>query len=219
MTALHWEAITPLMRQVMATLGQSDLAARFYLAGGTALALQIGHRRSIDLDLFSPTDEVRTDMHLQALRALRSFQPAIVEQEWGNLLLVIESADGSLHVGFFGYGYRLLEATQAAEGLPLAGLTDIGLMKLDALASRASRKDFYDLYALAQHIPLRDLLDRAPLKYPEVRDFEAMAVRYMAYFDRADQEAEPVLLQRMDWEAIKAFFRAQARQIGRGWLA
>jgi hypothetical protein len=218
MTMLHWETVTPLMRKVIATLGHSDLADRFYLAGGTALALQLGHRRSIDLDLFSATDEVRTEMHLQALRTLRTFQPLLVEQEWGNLLLVVESAEESLHVGFFGHGCRLLEPTVPAEGLPLASLVDIGLMKLDALASRASRKDFYDLHALSQHISLRDLLDRAPLKYPNTRDFEAMVVRHIAYFERADQEAEPLLLQEMDWEEIKAFFRGQARQIGRAWL-
>ncbi|MBN1583851.1 MAG: nucleotidyl transferase AbiEii/AbiGii toxin family protein [Anaerolineae bacterium] len=218
MTALHWETITPLMRQVMTTLGQSDLAGRFYLAGGTALALQLGHRRSIDLNMFSATAEVRPETHRQALNVLRSFQPDIVEQEWGNLLLVIETAAESLHVGFFGYGYRLLEPTVPADGLPLAGLIDIGLMKLDALASRASRKDFYDLYALAQRIPLRDLFAQAPAKYPNVRDFEAMVVRYMAYFDRADQEAEPILFDKIGWEEVKAFFRDQARQIGRAWL-
>jgi len=214
MTELHWQTVTPLMREVLRTVGKSDLCPRFYLAGGTALALQLGHRRSIDLDFFSATDEVRPEMHRQALRVLESFGPTIVEQAWGNLLLLVQN----LHVGFFGYGCALLATPSLAEGVPMASVTDIGLMKLDALATRASRKDFYDLYAIAQRVPLRDLLDLAPTKYPLVRDFEALVVRYMAYFDRAEQEQPPLMLEAVDWSTVKEFFREQAVELGRRWL-
>jgi hypothetical protein len=214
MTELRWETVTPLMREVLQTVGRSELCPRFYLAGGTALALQLGHRRSVDLDFFSETDEVRPEMHRQAVQVLKTFRPTIVEQAWGNLLLLIES----LRVGFFGYGYPLIAPPALAEGVPLASLTDIGLMKMDAIVTRASRKDFYDLYAIARHIPLRTLLDRAPVKYPSVRDFEAMVVRTMVYFDRADQEEPLPLLQVVDWETMKTFFREQAVALGRKWL-
>ena len=211
---LYGQTITPQMRDVMQTIGQSDLVPRFYLAGGTALALQLGHRRSVDLDFFSETDEVRHEMHLQVLRTLRKFHPTLVEQEWGNLVLAVEN----LHIGFFGYGYKLLANTVDVEGVPLAGLPDIGLMKLDALAYRASRKDFYDLYFVARHIALRELLEMAPTKYPHNRDFEALAVRYMAYFDHAEQESPLELLVDVEWETVKAFFREQAKTLGRQWL-
>jgi predicted nucleotidyltransferase component of viral defense system len=214
MTEWHWETVTPPMRAIMQIVGQSDLSTRFYLAGGTALALQLGHRRSIDLGFFSEVDEVRPEMHRQVLGVLEACQPLVVEQAWGNLLLLVQD----LHVGFFGYGYRLVAPLLQLEGLSLASVTDIGLMKLDALATRASRKDFYDLYAIAQRISLRDLLDLAPAKYPSVRDFEAMVVRTMVYFDRAEQEAPPALFQMVEWEAVKAFFREQAVVLSRGWL-
>lgn len=215
MTNLYWEIITPLMRDVLRMVGQSDLCPRFYLAGGTALALQLRHRRSLDLDFFSETDEVRPDMHLRALRVLKKFRPAIVEQAWGNLLFVIND---DLRVGFFGYGYKLVAPVVPAGGVPLASLMDIGLMKMDAVATRASRKDFYDLYAIAQHIPLRDLLDWAPIKYPFNRDFEAQVVRYLVYFDRAEQEEPLLLLQEVAWSTVKAFFRERALSLSRGWL-
>jgi len=89
MTGLHWETAGPLMRDVMRTVGVSDLCPRFYLAGGTALALQLGHRRSVDLDFFSQTDEVRPQMHRRALQVLGDWGPLVVEQAWGNLVLVI----------------------------------------------------------------------------------------------------------------------------------
>jgi len=214
MTDLRWETITPLMRQVLQAVGRSNLRLRFYLAGGTALALQLGHRQSVDLDFFSETDEVRPETHRQVVQVLKAFQPVVVEQAWGNLLLVVEN----LRVGFFGYSYPLVAPPALAEGVPLASLTDIGLMKMDAVATRASRKDFHDLYAITRHISLRALFDLAPTKYPSVRDFEAMVVRAMVYFDRADQEEALLLLQPVDWEIVKAFFREQAVALGKGWL-
>jgi len=217
MIDLHWKTVTPLMREVLRTVGQSDLCPRFYLAGGTALALQLGHRRSVDLDFFSQTDEVRPEMHWQALQVLKDFRPTIVEQVWGSLLFVTPD---DLRVGFFGYGYPLLAPTVSAERVPLASLIDIGLMKMDAIATRASRKDFHDLYAIVHlgNIPLRDLLDLAPTKYPFVRDFAALVIRYLVYFDRADQEAPVPLLHDVAWNTVKAFFREQALALGRGWL-
>jgi len=212
---LYWEAITDPMRQVLHLLGQSELVPRFYLAGGTALALQLGHRRSVDLDFFSETDEVGPATHLEVLRALSALGPTVVEQVWGNLLLVLQD---DLHVGLFGYGYPLLERTVLAEGVPLASLADIGLMKLDTLATRASRKDFCDLFFIAQRISFRELFDLAPHKYPHVRDFESMVVRYMAYFYRADEEAPLHLHGDVEWETVKAFFRQQAALLGRRWL-
>ena len=213
MTSLHWEMVTPFMRQVLRVVGQSTLCPRFYLAGGTALALQLGHRRSADLDFFSESDEVRPETHREVLAVLKPFQPTIVEQEWGNLLLLLTE----LRVGFFSYGYKLLQPTTDAEGVPLAGLLDLGLMKLDALATRATRKDFCDLYFLAQVLPLRELLDAAPHKYPTHRDFESRVVRHLAYFDRADQEEPVSLVQEVSWEEIKAFFRRQAICLARRW--
>jgi hypothetical protein len=199
----------------MQVIGSSDLVPNFYLAGGTALALQLGHRRSVDLDFFTEVDAVRPSTHRHILSTLENLRPTVVEQEWGNLLLVIDD----LHVGFFSYGYGLVAPTRQADGVPLAGLADIGLMKLDALASRGSRKDFCDLYFVAQRVSLRALFDLAPTKYPTIRDFEAMVVRYMADFDRADQETPLPLLQDVDWETIKTYFRRQAVLLGRRWLA
>jgi hypothetical protein len=126
--ALHWETITPSMRQVLQAIGRSSLCPRFYLAGGTALALQLGHRCSVDLDLFSATDPVSPETHREAEFVLASLYPSIIESTWGNLVLLV----GDLRVGFFSYGYPLLAASGDADGVPLASLVDLGLMKLDA---------------------------------------------------------------------------------------
>jgi hypothetical protein len=212
---LHWEVVSPFARGVLASLGASAIADRFYLAGGTALALQLGHRISEDLDLFSATDEVDPPTHAKVVTALRRYSPVIVENEWGNLVLLLDG----LRTGFFHYGYPVLATPACAEGVPLASLLDVGLMKLDAIAGRASRKDFFDLYAIAQTLPLSRLLDEAPRKYPQHRDFEAYVVRHLAYFDQAERDTEPVLLCEMDWAGVKEFFRQQAQVLARQWLS
>jgi hypothetical protein len=105
-----------------------------------------------------------------------------------------------------------------AEGVHLAATADIGLMKLDALLGRASRKDFYDLYAICQRIPLRELLNLAPQKYPDARDFEAQVVKRLVFFERAEQEETPSLIEAVSWEELKTFFRQQVSIISRTWL-
>jgi hypothetical protein len=89
---VHWEVITPQMRDLLRFIGQQPFAGRFYLAGGTALALRLGHRRSIDLDFFSTTDQVLRDTRQEILRALALLSPQALEDVDGNLLL-FENAD------------------------------------------------------------------------------------------------------------------------------
>jgi len=210
---IYWETITPQMRQVMTAFCRTEIGARFYLAEGTALALQIGHRRSVDLDFFSPTEDIPAVR--ETLRsALAPFDPLLAEASWGNLVFLAQG----VRVGFYGYGYPMVAPLVRVEGVPLAGVEDIGLMKLDALQARASRKDFYDLYVICQKIPLRRLLDLAPKKYPDSRDFEMQVVKRLTYFERAEGEAPLSLLWEIPWEAVRDFFRQQAVEIGRTWL-
>ena len=105
-----------------------------------------------------------------------------------------------------------------AEGIALASVADIGLMKLDALLARASRKDFHDLYIICQRMTLRELLDLAPRKYPSVRDFEAQVTRHMLMFERAEQETPVPLIEQVAWQTVKDWFQGQAKIIGSSWL-
>jgi hypothetical protein len=137
-----------------------------------------------------------------------------LEDADGNLLLRL----ADLRVGFFGYGYPLLASTDSVEGVAVAALVDIGMMKLDALISRGSRKDFYDLYVIAQTIPLPDLLALGRTKYPYARDFELMAVESLVLFENADRDLQPQMLLDLPWSAVRAFFIAQAQQLGNHWF-
>ena len=213
MSAIHWETISPTMREIMTAFGKNQIAEHFYLAGGTALALQIGHRRSVDLDFFSPDLDIPSVV--EPLRAtLDKFSPILADSAWGNLVFVAEQ----VRIGFYGYGYPLIEPYVRVEGVSLASLTDIGLMKLDALLARASRKDFHDLYAICQRMPLQSLLDVAQQKFSHVRDFQAQAVRHLVYFEHAEQETPLPLIEDVAWSHVKEFFQNQAKELGTSWL-
>lgn len=213
MTELFWNTITENMKFVLNGFSQSEIGKHFYLAGGTALALQLGHRRSVDLDLFSPTEDI--PMIRPGLEeTLASFNATLADSSWGNLVYLVNN----VRVGFYGYGYELVGSLIENEGLRLASIEDIALMKLDTLLSRAARKDFYDLYFISQTIPLKQLLDLAPQKYPSVRDFEVQVVKRLAFFENAENEADPPLLEPVTWQTVKEYFILQVKELGQDWL-
>lgn len=211
---VYWQVVTPTMRELLRFIGRQPFAERFYLAGGTALALRLGHRISVDLDFFSATDDITRPTRQEILAALAALSPQALEAVDGNLLLEVSG----LHVGFFGYGYPLLEPTDSIEDLAIASLVDVGLMKLDALISRGSRKDFYDLYIIAQQITLPTLLGLGETKYPYARDFKLMAVESLVLFENADRDVQPTMLIDVTWEEVRQFFIDQAQTLGDTWF-
>ncbi len=214
MSRYYWNTITPEMHSVFAGFAKNKLSKEFYLAGGTALALQLGHRLSVDLDFFSATQD-NIPALVEPLRyALKEFSPILSDSSWGNLVFLANN----VRVGFYGYGYEMVKPLLQAEGIALASVEDIALMKLDALLSRASRKDFHDLYAICQRISLRELLALAPRKYPSIRDFEAQVARHMIAFERAEAESPVPLIEQVEWGTAKEWFREQAKIIGKSWL-
>lgn len=213
MISLFWNTVTNDMREVLTGFTQTDLAAKFYLAGGTALSLQIGHRQSVDLDFFSPTEDVPS-IRAGLEKALAPFHGILVDSSWGNLVFLVNG----VRVGFYGYGFPLVAPLAEDGTIRLASVQDIALMKLDAMLSRAARKDFYDLYFICQRIPLQQLLDLAPRKYVSVRDFETQTVKRLVYFENAESESDPILLSAVSWQNVKNFFIEQAKKIEQGWL-
>ncbi len=213
MSNVHWNTITENMRQILIEFFQSESGSRFYLAGGTALSLQIGHRLSVDLDFFSPTEDIPS-IRAKLESALTPFQTMLADSSWGNLVFLAND----VRVGFYGYGFPLVAPIIEREGIRLAPIEDIALMKLDAMLSRAARKDFYDLYFVCQTIKLKYLFEKSLTKFPSVRDFEAQTTKRLVYFENAENESEPFLLEEVSWQAVKEFFTNQAKEIEQSWL-
>ena len=92
------------------------------------------------------------------------------------------------------------------------------LGKLDAVAGRGTRKDFYDLYFIASRIPLDELFARSGDKYPESRGFGMRVLTALVDFHIADQQDEPTMLQSVEWDQVMTFFLAEARRLGQEWF-
>jgi predicted nucleotidyltransferase component of viral defense system len=211
---VHWNTVSDEMRAAFAWLAVQTFLSRFYLAGGTALALRLGHRRSVDLDFFSASDELLDPSRREIISAFEHAGGVLIENAPGNLVLELKG----VRTGFFSYGYALLNELDNAEGLPVASLLDGGLMKIDAIIGRGSRKDFYDLYEVLKHIPLEILLTQASTKYPHYRDFAMLALENLVLFDKADRERQPDLVTLYPWYEVRAFFIAEAKRLVNRWF-
>jgi Nucleotidyl transferase AbiEii toxin, Type IV TA system len=214
LTSPHWETVTTEMRELLKWVGQQDFISPFYLAGGTALTLQMGHRKSVDLDFFSQTDEVHERTRQRIIRAIAERDGQVIENVDGNLVLLVDD----VRVGFFSYGYKLLEPFEQLENVNVASMLDIGLMKLDAVIGRGSRKDFFDLYVIAEQYPLEELLQAGARKYPTSRDFALMAVESFILFENAERDVQPELMIDVTWEEVREYFNKQARALADKWF-
>jgi hypothetical protein len=134
------------------------LLNEFNLAGGTALALQIGHRISIDLDFFGNTT---VDFDLLKLDISASYN-FTVEHNTRNIL--IGFIDG-IKVDFVRYKYSLIRPPVIDQDIRMLSIEDIGCMKLAAITGRARKRDFFDLYFILREISLKELLDLYVVKY------------------------------------------------------
>jgi len=184
----------------------------FYLAGGTALALQIGHRISTDLDWFSSISLLLASEREQIRQALTLIgDPKIAAEEDGQLHVQFVGTD----VSFLYQHHPLLFPTVAYQGLNLASPADIGLMKLAAVNSRGTRRDFVDLYCLRETAPLEQLLELAKEKYADRPSFLAVTARALAYFEDAEQQPMPQMLQKVKWAEVRAYCERAAHQLAR----
>jgi hypothetical protein len=178
-------------------------AGDFYLAGGTALALQLGHRISLDLDLFSAKNALGTGQRQAFLDVLKASGP----------LKIKEVKDGTCHldlggtsVSLFHYAYPTLDRPLSWRGLDLASLEDIAAMKLSAVLGRGSKKDFVDLHELCRRLGVDRVMTTAGRKFPLHADFPLQAARALLYFEDAEKEPMPRMLGSASWEDVKSYF-------------
>jgi hypothetical protein len=215
LATLYWEAVPPGTQRILYVLGQMPIIRQFYLAGGTALALRLGHRISQDFDLFANVDTFDDILRGSIVEALREEHPVDVLQD--SVMGLILNVEGQ-SVSLFGYCYPLLAPADLVNNIQVASMLDIGLMKLDAIAGRGMRKDFYDLYFIVPHIPLDELFEGSSEKYSQSGKFGMRVLTALVDFDIADQQDEPVMLQSVDWDQVRRFFVAEARRLGQTWF-
>ena len=205
----YTDGLTAPQLEVLKILGSVISPRHFYLGGGTALAIFLRHRRSLDLDWFTQERFLDPMSFAQELRDSNiSFQTD--QTAPGTLHGRVEG----VHVSFLEFRYPLLSPLVHWDeiGVHLASLDDLACMKLSAIAQRGSKKDFYDVFTLCQvHRPLKQMLELYIKKF-SVSDIGPVLYG-LVYFDDADVERDPLLLQDIQWTGVKQAFQDWVKTI------
>jgi predicted nucleotidyltransferase component of viral defense system len=174
---------------------QKEYLNSFVLVGGTALALQLGNRESIDLDMFSTADFSSNEV-LSSL--LNDYQIVVNNQLTQTLISTINH----VKVDFIKFHYPFIRPFVVIDNIRMASVEDIAAMKLDAVTGRGSKKDFYDLYFLLQQFSIDDLFSFYIEKYPHQTTFHV--IRSLTYFEDAEIQPNPIVFDKtITWEIVK----------------
>ncbi len=194
-------------KEVLAILGKSKTIKKSYLAGGTGAALHLGHRISVDLDFFTPED----------------FDPRLVAKEISNIgKFELEQASKKTVLGLFEgirfslfyYPYSVLFPFAKFRGIKILDIREIGVMKIDAVATRGAKRDFIDLYFICKNsTPLRNILSLYDKKFKKLAMNYVHIKKSLVYFVDAERDESPEMLKKADWNKIKEFFKGEIRQL------
>ncbi len=193
---LHKRTVEPSTFSLLAELMALPQLSEFYLVGGTALALQIGHRWSVDLDLFCDLKwDPETLMEclprpLEKTAATSVFQGYYIHE---------------VKCDFVRYLYPRQLPLIVDEQIRMASPLEIAAMKLMAITNRGKKKDFVDLHFLLKMYSLKEIFDLFIKKYPETQPF--LVARSLCYFGDAEEDPDPLLFSPIEWSKIKDSIR------------
>lgn len=192
---LSIQTVFPDTLELLKTLMNHPLLNQMRLVGGTSLALQYGHRRSVDLDFFGTTteniEELTDTMHQCAGKVVQGSCSKSIKTYFLN----------DVKVDLVNYNYEWIDNPVLDEGLRLASTKDIAAMKVNAVMGRGTKKDFVDIYYLLKHYSFDELINLYLQKYPEGSEYRALLS--MTYFADAEAQPMPFMFQPIEWDTIK----------------
>lgn len=191
---LHLETIEPKTLELLKRLQSLPIFEHSRLVGGTALALQLGHRKSIDLDMFG-TIEATPEEIQEACKEAGELEISNTSKN-----INIYWVDG-IKVDCVNYPYEWLEDCKVLDGVRLASVNDIAAMKISAIINRCTKKDFIDLHFLLKEMTLEQILNLYDKKYPDGSRF--IAIKSLTYFEDAESDPMPYMFNDVTWDDIK----------------
>lgn len=210
-TLWHKEILPPASNEVLGGINQTLPLSKFYLAGGTGLALMFGHRLSRDFDFFS-TDLFNEEALIQKLIGLNDL--TIESKNQHTLHLTLKD----IKVSFLGYQYPLLFQTKKYQSendisIDVADERDIACMKISAVSSRGTKRDFVDLYMIAQEYSLHELFKLFKRKFSLTPYNNVHILKSLTYFTDAATEPMPDMLISLSWDTVKQFFISEVPKL------
>lgn len=208
MKTLYWNTVAPILKTVLQDIIDESVFKPFRLVGGTALSLQIGHRMSVDIDLF--TDAEYGSIDYKAIRkyleikypfcVLRSLENV----SFGTNFTVGNSINDCVKIDLY-YTDDFIENPITIENIRMATANEIIAMKLDVMLRGGRKKDFWDLHFYLNKIKLEEIIELFKKRYPYNDDFDEIKEQ-LVNFDLADTDFEPNCLMGKSWEIIKLDF-------------
>jgi predicted nucleotidyltransferase component of viral defense system len=196
---LQLRTIEPNTLELLKSLQKEPFLAQNFLVGGTALALQMGHRFSIDLDLFTHEPFDATSL-LDDMKAKYRVQPLTVT----NTIFITVTEDVKVDVVHFKYPFAFPIIHD--EGVRMADIRDIAAMKLDAVTKRGSRKDFFDMYYLFEKFEPTQILEWYNQMFRHSTSFHV--IMSLTYFDDAELTENPIVFdKKVTWNKVKTRMR------------
>lgn len=202
---MHEETLTQNTKGVLDALGVSGVSKDFYLAGGTALALYLGHRFSIDLDWFAKSFNYTITFRRRLEKLGRLGIDNASEHTFNGTL-------NGVKISFFEYPYSLIAPRKLCKkNVYLAGIPDIAAMKLEAIGSRGSYKDFIDAYFLLQRYSVAELLSFVRKKFSGLDYNETHLLKALTYFEGVSGTEMPKLVLQVNWQEVQDTIRRKVR--------
>ena len=206
----HPDALASESRTLLERLSGRTWADEVYIAGSAALALYLDHRPVRDIDLMAPANRLTGPERRDLLADLLDLDDGFRVETARDGFLYARSGDG-VALKLFHYPYPLIAPEEDAFGLAV----DLGLMKIAAIISRGTKRDFVDLHLLCEQIPLAEMLGRSADKFGHVRDFPLQALKGLADLSLTTGEPMPKLRRQLEWAEVEGWIRSEVRRLGR----
>lgn len=192
---LFKETVEPITLGILKELMQLPALNNFALVGGTNLCLRLGHRLSIDLDIFSNEDFESDDI----IPAIKQKYPQfnVYRQTKRSFAGFIDN----LKIDIVLHQYPYLKDIEMIDDIRFVSIPDVVAMKLNAISKRGAKKDFYDLASLLDLYSINEMLDFFKIKYSN--EEIGFVLHSMYYFDDADKQEDPISLTGQSWESVK----------------
>ena len=204
---LSFQTVLPDTLELLKVLMQQSLLKDMRLVGGTSLALQYGHRRSVDLDFFGQTTEDVDELTVMMRECSKDMIKGSCTKRIKTYFL------NGVKVDVVNYDYKWIDDVVEEDGLRLASPKDIAAMKVNAVMGRGTKKDFIDVYFLLKHYSFDELIQFYLQKYTDGSEYRALLS--MSYFADADPQPMPYMFQDVDWEMIKSEIKRRVEQCNR----
>lgn len=194
---LQKQTVEPSTFSLLSQLMNLEVLSTYNLVGETGLSLKLGHRISIDIDLFSK-EKIENEVIINCLSETFQNKFVLISSNKVGIFCKINN----IKVDLIHYNFDLINPIEEFEDVRIVSSEDIAAMKIQAILGRGVKKDFYDLYELLNQFSLTEIIQFHKLKYP-LQTLNITIPQAITYFEEADESEDPISLRNETWDEVK----------------